>query len=354
MTQTSVASVWEPDLADVSLPSGLPWTRPDETPISDASWDVLIIHRPRGVLFEEPWMPQPQERLTGRLFVSAGAMAHQRVRLLRVANGFAFTSIEPVESDEAGVVHDLITWMKERLRLAWDPLLEALGYPRRTFFTHKKERTLPDSPQLGFAVRTLAWITQEDPTAARIMVEGHSAEIGRLASEGEFGAIRKLFQRTRRSLTPEAEAAPAPSSIVASNLEAVRQLTEEPGFAVAAQAIEGYAQHGNALDRVLATIDLETALREAKEGEALEPTWDFLPALTFAAIDAVRARAQAYLDSDEFSPDGWREFIAHESEGAWAAYNPVVLPLDPVEPAPATPAGSRRYRRPTLADRLSR
>lgn len=357
MTQTSVATVWEPHLADQSLPGGLPWPTDDETPISNAAAQVLLSRGPTGVHLGEPWMTQPQVRLAGRFLVAPEAeLAHRVIRFERVAGGITVALIEFAPDHDPDIIHGLIAHVKDRLGIAWEPLLDVLSYPYRTFFTHRKAAILPSIPGLGGAVRVLASIADEDPSAARVLLSGRADDVKRLLREADYSAVRELFGRTRRELAQQGLARLDPGLIVSQHLDAFRRITAEPDFTVAAQAIEGYTQRSGTLaaDRMLAAVELETALREARRGDVLEAQWDFLPVLTFAEMDALRARAQEFLNSETFTVEAWRAFVAAEAARAWDGYNPLVLPVDSVETAPARPTGMRRYRGPSYTERLSR
>lgn len=356
MTQTAVATVWEPHLSDRSLPGGLPWSSEDETPISSAAAQILVSSGPSGVFLSEPWIAQPLVGLTGRLLVAAGTSPGLRfVRFERVTEGMV-ALVEPTRDDDANLTHGLIARLKERLDIAWEPLLEVLDYPYRTFFTHRKAGILPNVPGLTAAVRILASMADEDPTATRTLLSGRSEEIRNLLRETNLSAVQDLFRRTRREHSQQGRVLVDPALIVARHLDEFRTITASPEFAVAAQAIEGFTQQSglHAADRMVATVELETALVDARTGDDLTPEWDFLPILTFAEMDALRARAQQFIGSDTFTVEAWRELVAAEAARASDAYSPLVLPADPVEPAAAQPAGRRRYRGPSFTERLSR
>jgi hypothetical protein len=357
VTQTSVATVWEPQLVDRSLPGGLPWPTEDETPISSAAAQVLLSRGPTGVHLSDPWMAQPQLRLAGHFLVAPEAeLAYRVVRFERVAGGIMVALIEFAPEHDPDIIHGLIAHAKDRLGIAWEPLLDVLSYPYRTFFTHRKAAILPAIPGIGGAVRTLASIADLDPSAARVLLSGRTDDVRRLLREANYSAVREIFDRIRRELAQQGVARFEPGLIVSEHLDAFRRITAEPDFAVAAQAIEGYTQRSGTLaaDRMLATVELETALREARTGDGLEAQWDFLPVLNFAGMDALRARAQGFISSEAFSIETWRAFVAAEAARAWHGYNPLVLPPDSVEPAPARPTGRRRYRGPSFTERLSR
>jgi hypothetical protein len=263
--------------------------------------------------------------------------------------------VEPTR-DDTSLTHGLIARLKERLDIAWEPLLEVLDYPYRTFFTHRKAGILPNIPGLAAAVRVLASMADEDPIATRALLSGRSEEIKSLLRETNLSAVQDLFRRTRRELSQEGRLLVDPALIVARHLEDFRTITASPAFPIAAQAIEGFTQRSgpHAADRMVATVELESALVSARTGDDLTPEWDFLPILTFVEMDALRARAQQFIGSDAFTVEAWRQFIAAEAARASDEYSPLVLPADPVEPAAAQPAGRRRYRGPSFTERLSR
>ncbi len=357
MTQTAVATVWEPRLSDRSLPGGLPWSSEDETPISNAAAQILVSCGPRGVFLSEPWIAQPLVGLIGRLQVGEGNANWLRlVQFERVMEGITVALVESTRDDDPGLTHSLIARLKERLDLAWEPLLEVLDYPYRTFFTHRKAGSLPNIPGLAGAVRVLASMADEDPTALRSLLSARSQEIKILLRETNLSGVQDLFRRTRRELSQQGRALVDPALIVARHLDEFRTLTASPEFTVAAQAIEGFTQQSGThpADRMLATVELETALIDAGTPDDLTPEWAFLPILTFAEMDALRARAQQFIGSDGFTVEAWRDFVAAETKRAWDGYNPLVLPPDPVEPAPALSTGRRRYRGPSFTERLSR
>jgi hypothetical protein len=356
MTQTAVATVWEPQLSSRSLPGGLPWSSEDETPISSAAAQILVSSGPNGVFLSEPWIAQPLVGLTGRLQVAAATSQGLRlVRFERVTEGIMVALVE-FTRDDTNLTHGLIARLKERLDIAWEPLLEVLDYPYRTFFTHRKAGILPNIPGLAAAVRVLASMADEDPIAARALLSGRSEEIRSLLRETNLSAVQGLFRRTRRELSQQGRVLIDPALIVAEHLDEFRTITASPEFTVAAQAIEGFTQQSgmHAAARMVATVELETALVDARTGDDLTPEWDFLPILTFAEMDALRARAHQFIGSDGFTVEAWREFVAAEAARASDAYSPLVLPADPVEPAAAQPAGRRRYGGPSFTERLSR
>ncbi len=353
MTQTAVATVWEPRLADRSLPTGFPLGVHDETPISGASAQTLVLHDPKGLLLDDPWIPQPQPKLFGSFVLGDPTKSGRQYRLQLVASGITFAEAESVGEPDPGTIHDLITGLSARLKRPLDPILEILDYPRRTYFTHKKEGTLPGSTGLPEKVLALNSLADEDEAATRVLVDTKREEIKRLLSEGQITEARHRLRQAKDAMSPTDETSD-PKAIVVQHLDEVEHLVAEPGFAVAAQAVEWFAERGAlAGARVIATVRLERALRAARAGDDLAPEWDFLPLLRFDAMDAVRARAQAYVESDAFTGEGWNGFVQVEADRAWAAYQPVILPPDPTEPAPAE-GGSWRYVRPTIAERMSR
>lgn|GEM_PF-6091653 len=353
MTQTAVATVWEPRLADRTLPNGLPLGVHDETPISGASAQTLVVHDPKGRLLDDLWIPQPQPKLFGSFILGDPAEAGRQYRLQLVPSGITFAEVEPIEEPDSSTIHDLITSLAARLKSPLDPILEVLDYPRRTYFTHKKEGTLPGSPGLPAKVLALNSLADEDEVAMRVLIDTKRDEIKRLLGEGQITEARHLLRQAKHAMRPSSEVSD-PKAIVVQHLDEVERLVAEPGFAVAAQAIEWFTERGAlAGARVIATVQLERSLRAATAGDDLTPEWDFLPLLRFDAMDAVRARAQAYVDSDMFTGEGWNAFVQAEADRAWSAYQPVVLPPDPVEPAPAD-GGSWRYVRPTIAERMGR
>lgn len=357
MTQTAVATVWEPALADRSLPGGLPWSSEDETPISSAAAQILVSSGPSGVFLSEPWIAQPLVGLTGRLQVAAGISPGLRlVRFERVTEGIMVALVEFTRDEDPDLIHGLIARLKERMDIAWEPLLEVLDYPYRTFFTHRKAGILPNIPGLAAAVRVLASMADEDPIATRTVLSGRSQEIRTLLRETNLTAVQDLFRRTRRELAQQGRVPVDPALIVARHLDEFRTITASPEFTVAAQALEGFTQQSglHAADRMVATVELETALAAARTGDDLTPEWDFLPILTFAEMDALRARAQQFIGSDAFTVEAWRDLVAAETARASDAYSPLVLPADPVEPAPTRAEGRRRYRGPSFTERLSR
>lgn len=353
MTPTAIATVWEPRLADRSLPTGLPLGVHDETPISGASAQTLVLHDPKGLVLDDPWIPQPQPKLFGAFVLGGPTKSGRQYRLQLVPSGITFAEVEPVAEPDPGTIHDLIAGLSARLKRPLDPILEVLDYPRRTYFTHKKEGTLPGSAALPEKVLALNSLADEDEAAARVLVDTKRDEIRRLLSEGNVTEARHRLHQAKDAMSPTDEMS-HPKAIVLEHLDELERLVAEPGFVVAAQAVEWFAERGAlAGARVIAMVQLERALRAARAGSDLAPEWDFLPLLRFVAMDAFRARAQAYVDSDVFTGEGWTGFLQTEAERVWTAYQPVVLPPDPVEPAPAE-GGSWRYERPTITERMSR
>jgi hypothetical protein len=315
--------------------------------------ETLVLHGPKGLLLDDPWIPQPHPKLFGSFVLGDATQSGRQYRLQFVPSGITFAEVERVADPDPGTIHDLITSLSARLKRPLDPILEILDYPRRTYFTHKREGTLPGSTSLSEKVLVLNSLADEDEAATRVLVDTKRDEIKRLLSEGQISEARHRLRRTKDAMSPTNELSD-PKAIVVQHLDEVERLVAEPGFAVAAQAVEWFAERGALAGlRVIATVQLERALRAARTGSDLPPEWDFLPLLRFDAMDAFRARAQAYLDSALFTGEGWSALVQTEADRAWATYQPVVLPPDPVEPAPAG-GGSWRYVRPTIAERMGR
>jgi hypothetical protein len=356
MTQTSVASVWEPELTAHSLPGGLPWSSPDETPISFDAAKILSTADDTGQPFVgETWLCQPRERLAGRWIVPSAPEFQDRIfRLERVPGGIALAVIERATDADPSVLFPMITETQNRLKVSADTLLDLLGLKKRTFYNHRRAHSLPGRADLGPRVRVLWWITEQDVEAARILVEVQRGALKAMLDEARFADVRSLFSRVRVQLA--GVATPDPSETIASHIESLRRMAAEPAFGFAARAIEAFTQRSGtyAADRMIASVELESALRKARDGDDLDERWEFLPLLRFDAMDALRARAQTYIESAEFTPADWGAFVAAEAAHAWDAYSPFVLPAEPVEPAPSLEIGERRFSLGSFAEQKSR
>lgn len=345
-TQTPVASMWEPRLPERSLVNGLPWPGEDETPISGDSARVLATRQePGGGMFTRNWISRPRPGMSERRLVTRGGGSLDDytdcvVRYQVVASGIVSGVIEP-PSIEPRTALATIEAIKDRLRVDWDPLIDLLDVPRRTFFTYRKKGALPTNrvSEIGARANLLAQAMDEDEDTARILVATRRPELKRLLAEARFNEARELFaalrlevEATRSGVSREATLAGA-----GRQLDAIASIVDRPGFEAAARAFTVISAKATTyrLERFQAWVEVERSIEHARSGGDLDERWGFLPVLRFAEMDDLRERARAFAESDAFSPETWSAFVHGESDKAWAAYNPVILPPDPPEPLPA-------------------
>lgn len=347
-TQTPVASVWEPRLSERSLANGLPWPAEDETPISgDSARALATRHEPGRGMFDESWISRPRPGLSERRLVTLGGgslsdYADRVVKYQVVASGIVSGVIEP-RSIEPRTVLATIERIKDRLRVDWDPLIDLLDVPRRTFFTYRKKGVLPTDrvSEIGARANLLAQAMDEDEDTARVLVATRRPDLKRLLAEARFNEARELFAALRLEVEATHSGVSREETLADAGrqLDAIASIVDRPSFEAAARAftaISGKATKYR-LERFQAWVEAERAIEHARSGDDLDERWGFLPVLRFAEMDDLRRRAQASVESETFSPETWPVFVDGEAERAWAAYDPVILPPDPLEPVPAVP-----------------
>lgn len=347
-TQTPVASVWEPRLSRRSLANGLPSPGEDETPISRDSARVLAMRQePGGGMFTGTWISRPRPGMSERRLIShvGGSLDDYRDRVVTyqvVASGIVSGVIEP-PSIEPRTVLATIERIKDRLGVDWDPLIDLLDVPRRTFFTYRKKGALPTDrvSEIGARANLLAQAMDEDEDTARVLVSARRPDLKRLLAESRFNEARELFaalrlevEATRSGVSREETLADAGRQI-----DAIASIVDRPSFEAAARAFTAISAKATTyrLERFQAWVEAERAIEHARSGDDPGERWGFLPALRFAEMDDLRRRVQASVESETFSPETWSAFVDVEAERAWAAYDPVILPPDPPEPLPAAP-----------------
>ncbi len=355
MTQTSVASVWEPRLAATSLPGGLPWPE-DETTISRESCVILLA--PEAIQTRDVWIAQPQPAITARLpALGSEVFSTTVVRYQRVPNGVVFDRLLPNSEPGPAETHRLIEELKVGLRLSWNRIGPLLGVPKRTLLTYHRAKAVPEErlPALRPRVRVLWTALTDDPDAARVAVEERGRDLERLFADARFSDAQTLFHRT--SEQAHGQETRDPTTTIVTHLDVLRRLSAEPAFREIVETVATYGQRTAtyAAQRFEAELELLSSLDDARRGDVESPRWDFLPVLSFVAMDALRARAQSYIESEDFSPEGWDRFIESETARAWEHYSPIRgAPErdDPAEPERPAEPGHRRLYRGTYSHRL--
>jgi hypothetical protein len=343
-TQTPVATVWEPQLAQRSLPGGLPWPTGDWTPISDNAARVLLTSQTASGSVGEAWIPQPQPGLAERVWitfdepVAAGPhMAERVVRYQMVPGGIIAATTESPRLADAGQLHGQIVRIKDRLHVDWDTVIDLLGVPRRTFFRYRKRGELPDDRigDLRSRISFLASAVDEDVDAARVLVATKRVDVKRLLNEARFADARLLFSTVRSEVAAALTTAPVarPLDTVSRHLDALTEVLALPGFEYAVRAVLAIGRHSSSysVERLQALIEMERAMQQSRAGVEVDEAWDFLPTMKRVDADELRARAASFVASTDFSGEAWRSFVESEAERAWEAYNPVILPPDAVD-----------------------
>ena len=347
-TQTPVASVWEPRLSKRSLANGLPWPGEDETPISDDSARVLTMgQEPGGGMFTGTWISRPRPGMSERRLIShvGGSLDDYRDRVVTyqvVASGIVGGVIEPPSIEPRAVLRT-IERVKDRLGVDWDPLIDLLDVPRRTFFTYRKKGALPTDrvAEIGARANLLAQAMDEDEDVARVLVATRRPELKRLLGEARFNEARELFAALRLEVEATRSGVSREETLAAAgrDLDAISLIVGQPSFEAAARAFAAISAKATTyrLERFQAWVEAERAIEHARSGNDLDERWGFLPVLRFTEMDDLRQRARASVESETFSPGTWSAFVDGEAERAWAAYDPVILPPDPPEPLTASP-----------------
>jgi hypothetical protein len=337
MMDTPVSAVWEPRLAQRSLPNGLPLPDEDRTLFSANAERVLLLGDPTEP-FLELYLSQPTVILAGRRLLTVppitGAIdVNQRViRYQLTTNGIIGAVSVPAPSP-ASVVHAAIESVKEKLRIDWGSLLSVLDLRVRTYHTHRKAGSLPPMrlADLGARINVLARLADDDVTAARTLLALRAEDVQSAFDRADYSSVEALFQRVRHELAEANAGRTSPLAEAAAHLDAVATVVNLPGFETAARAF-GELRGEHVMARLSALVEVARAVDAGHEGGDIEQRWDFLPTLTHAEMDAVSERARELITAPTFTPDTWAEFVSAEAERAWDSYSPTVLPPDPSEP----------------------
>lgn len=349
MTQTSVATVWEPKLSGMSLPGGLPWPI-DETTISNDS--VAVLAAPEAIDARDAWLPHPQPTIVAHLLRGPDAFDTTSVRYQQVPGGIVFAYVTRRPEPGPAETHRLIVEVKAGLQLSWQGIVQLLDVPMRTLLTYHHAKSVPEDrlAALRPRVQVLWTALTRDPDAARVTVEQRGSELAQLFRRARFSDALTVFRQTSDQLHGTLTTAD-PTAMIVTHLDDFRRLSGEPAFREAVEAVATFGRRSTtyAAQRFEAEVELLAALDEARRGSVESSRWDFLPVLTFAAMDAMRARAQSYIHSGDFSPEGWRSLVETETSRAWEHYSPVRGEPESVGQTPEfspepTPSRRRLYR----------
>jgi hypothetical protein len=355
MTHTPVATVWEPDLPAMSLPNGMPWPDAvdDETPVSPDAVRVLTGRFGSHIVtFDDEWVPQPQRAFAETVLVSKDERLLGQGRVVRyhvVPGGVLQPTLEPIS--EAGAIHAVLDTIKARLDVDWKPIFGLLDLRDRTFFTYRREQSLPALrlADIRARVQLLNAFSSEDIDATRTMIARCLPDLEARFDAADYQGARQVFDNVRRGLTFADEAGRQnPAAQLTTRIEDVSHVVAQPGFEEAASAFASILAAGDhPLERLQAIVEAEAAVKAGHEGGELAEAWDFLPTMTHIAMDELLDRARALAWSDAFTPESWRAFTERESEAAWASYNPVLITRDHPEHAPVVDAGPEPATRPS-------
>ncbi len=244
---------------------------------------------------------------------------------------------------EPGTVFATIERIKDRLHVDWDPLIDLLDVPRRTFFTYRKKGALPTDrvSEIGARANFLAQAMDEDEDTARVLLATRRPDLKRLLAEARFNEARELFAALRLELETTSSGVSREQTLADAGrqLDAIASIVDQPSFEAAARAFMAISARATKyrLERFQAWLEAERAIAHARSGDDIDERWGFLPVLRFAEMDDLRERARASVESETFSPETWSAFVDGEAERAWAAYDPVILPPDPPEPLTTAP-----------------
>jgi hypothetical protein len=337
MMDTPVSAVWEPRLAQRSLPNGLPLPDEDRTLFSANAERVLLLGDPTEP-FLELYLSQPTGMLTGRRLLTVPPITgvidvNQRViRYQLTTNGITGAVSVPAPSP-ASVVHGAIESVKDKLGIDWGRLLSVLDLRVRTFHTHRKTGSLPSMrlPDLHARVNVLERLANYDVTATRTLLALRADEVRSAFDRADYSSVEALFQRVRHELAEADIGGRSPLADATAQLDAVATVVNLPGFETAARAF-GELRGEHVMARLSALIEVARAVDAGHEGGDVDQRWDFLPTLTHAEMDDLSERARELIAASTFTPDIWTEFVMAEAARAWDGYSPTVLPPDPAEP----------------------